>query len=181
MDISLTICRRVQLTELREFASASARREGLKLHLKAVTGMRRPGVDSQEAPEFIRELEILAGRVHLEGLHTHFHSADVSPVDLDRSQMDGLPDLVRRLKEAALRADLCHCANSAATLRWPDAHLDMVRVGGAMYGLNPDSNACRLPSGFTPALQRHAQVIQTRHQLAGEDFGQSQPDRSARP
>jgi alanine racemase len=83
--------------------------------------------------------------VDLAGFWTHFATADEDdPGFLDEQ-------LTRFLEVAEpLRAEhdglILHAANSAATLREPRAHLDMVRCGVAIYGLDP--------FGRDPAEQR---------------------------
>jgi alanine racemase len=61
---------------------------------------------------------------------------------------------------------LAHAANSAATLTLPEAHFDMVRVGIALYGLQP-SKEWSLPGEFKPALQWKSQLTRVRTLPAG--------------
>ena len=62
---------------------------------------------------------------------------------------------------------MLHAANSAATLREPRAHLDMVRCGVAIYGLDPfgvDPSA----SGLEPALELRSYVADVKRFEPGD-------------
>ena len=45
---------------------------------------------------------------------------------------------------------LVHAANSAAALRDPESHFDMVRCGVAIYGLDPFQRRPRASTGSSP-------------------------------
>jgi alanine racemase len=59
-----------------------------------------------------------------------------------------------------------HAANSAALLRLPAAHFDMVRPGIACYGLAPGPET-PLPAGMRPVLSFHTEVAQVKALPAG--------------
>jgi alanine racemase len=67
----------------------------------------------------------------------------------------------------ALRPPLIHAANSAATLRFPQAHFDLVRPGLAIYGLAPSRTTPLLPD-MRPALSFKTQVAQVKAWPAGQ-------------
>jgi len=125
----------------REFADAvstEATRAGkvIPLHVKVDTGMSRYGLMPEEVVDFARGLAALPG-VKLEGLFTHFATADAADQTHVRRQLDVFLDVIRALDDAGLHVPLRHAANSAATMTLPESHLDAVRVGIAMYGLTP--------------------------------------------
>ena len=180
-DISLAIHEEGQLQELQAVPASSLGPRKLKVHLKVDTGMHRLGLQPAHVPATIRQLTRLRDKVTLEGLFTHFHSADVAANTLDLRQVQTFRALVCELQQQGLRPSLCHCANTAAILRWPGAHFDMVRLGGGLYGLNPDSASCRLPPPFAPVLQWKARVAQVRHLEAGSGLGYGQAFRAVRP
>ena len=73
-----------------------------------------------------------------EGIFTHFASADEEEDGgFTRRQFALFMDAVRRLEKRGVSFALRHCCNSAATLRYPEMHLDMVRPGIILYGLSP--------------------------------------------
>lgn len=155
-DIAVTV---YELETSRRLAAA-AREQGKRavVHVKVNTGMNRLGLRPGAVREFLQELE---GLTHLtvEGLFTHFATSDT-----DRSfaavQFERFRALLSELEGAGLRPDIAHAANSAATLTMPESHLDMVRCGIALYGLDPDEEYTPVPAGFTPALTWKAEVAQ---------------------
>ena len=113
----------------------------VKVHLKVDTGMGRLGfsfnefsADISDALRTVRSVASLPG-VELEGLYTHFASADAAEEETAfcLTQFDSFSRLIRILEKENLRPPICHCANSAATLRFPQMHLDMCRVGIVQY------------------------------------------------
>jgi alanine racemase len=132
-----------------EAANAVGRPVGV--HVKVDTGMHRVGVwPAAAAAGFAREVAAAAG-LELDGLWTHFASAEEDG-GLTRRQLGELVAVDDELRGAGIRARVLHAANSAATLLYPETHLDMVRPGAAIYGLDPGNGLAvtmvkRLPAG----------------------------------
>ena len=124
--------------EFAEVVSAEAIRAGkvIPLHVKVDTGMSRYGLMPDEVVDFCRALTSLPG-VKLEGLFTHFATADSSDPTHARRQLATFLDVIRAVAGAGIHVSLRHAANSAAMMRLPEAHLDAVRPGIAMYGMDP--------------------------------------------
>jgi len=120
--------------ELAGVAQLSGKRVGY--HLKINTGMNRLGIRPAEALRVVHELAELP-HVHLEGMCTHFATAEVEG-DWDASnQLHQFEEVISAIREAGIDPGIVHAANSAATILLPDSHFDMVRCGIAMYGLHP--------------------------------------------
>ena len=125
----------------REFAeaiSSEATRVGkvIPLHVKVDTGMSRYGLMPGEVVNFVCSLVTLPG-VKLEGLFTHFATADSADQTHLRRQLDTFRQVADAVESTGIHVPLRHAANSAATMRLPEAHLDAVRIGIAMYGMEP--------------------------------------------
>lgn len=132
------------------------------VHVKVNTGMNRLGIAPAGAVEFLDKLNsepMLHAHLHVEGIFTHFATADTD-LDFARIQFADFTHLLDQLTEAGLRPPLAHAANSAATLTLPETHLDMVRCGISIYGLHPDAETSRLPDEFEPALGWKAEIAQ---------------------
>jgi alanine racemase len=132
-----------------------------RVHVKLDTGMGRLGTRD-------RELALrLAARPNTVGLMTHFATADVPGDDLFPAQLAAFRDFVEEVGGDDL---VVHAANSAAALRDPASHLDMVRCGVAVYGLDPfqDDPAAH---GLEPALSLHSWVAAIRRLEPGEGVG----------
>ncbi|MBC7870005.1 MAG: alanine racemase, partial [Chitinophagaceae bacterium] len=130
----------------------------LKVHLKVDTGMGRLGVMPKDAVAFFRHITALKS-LEVEGIFTHFSSADEDP-EYTSQQLKTFRDIIRPLQATTgWRFKFSHAANSAAMLAHPESHFNMVRLGLAMYGLQP-SETVRLPDGFKPALTWKTVVAQ---------------------
>ncbi|MDI3339688.1 MAG: alanine racemase [Sphaerobacter sp.] len=128
----------------------------LALHLKVDTGMRRFGVEPAEAVALARALAA-EPRVRLEGVFTHFATADEPDEGFLREQARRFAAVVHDLAAAGITPPLVHMANSAAILRGvvevpaPGATL-AVRPGLILYGLNPCPDRA-LPAAVRPVLR----------------------------
>jgi alanine racemase len=147
-------------------AAAQALGKVGRVHLKVNTGMNRLGVAPSEAPGLLIALRQITG-LEVEGIFTHFATSDTDRAFADE-QFRHFAALLNELQRVGLRPPLAHAANSAATLTMPHTHLDMVRCGITLYGLDPDVDDTPLPPGFLPALSWKAQVAQVRTLRPGE-------------
>ena len=78
-------------------------------------------------------------QLEAEGIFTHFASADEPDGDaFTEEQFSLFNAVIDQLKERGVTFSLRHCCNSAALMRFPHMHLDMVRPGVILYGLAPD-------------------------------------------
>ncbi|MEX0789225.1 MAG: alanine racemase, partial [Actinomycetota bacterium] len=143
----------------------------LRCHLKVDTGMHRYGVPREDAAAFIALLDALRG-VELEGIWTHFAVAeDVS--NSFTSQQHKL--FIELLDELGPRTGglIRHISNSAGALTFPEAHLDLVRVGIAGYGIYP-SPALGDTVELEPAMSLKARVGMVKRLAAGESISYGQ-------
>jgi alanine racemase len=155
----------------RELVAERAAALGLRprVHVKHDSGMGRLGERDGETVLALCDAVAADNRLELRALWTHFATAD---------EDDGayLAEQLARFREVADRARerhpdlLLHAANSAATLREPAAHLDMVRCGIAVYGLDPfgrDPAAVELE----PALELRSYVADVKRFEPGASAG----------
>lgn len=135
------------------------------VHIKVDTGMSRYGLLPGEVVDFARSLLDLPG-IRLEGIFTHFATADAADQTHLRQQLAVFQEVLAALRAAAIAIPLAHAANSAATMRLPEAHFDAVRIGIAMYGLDPSDE---WPPHFKirPALALKSRVSRVRELPAG--------------
>ncbi|MBS1385021.1 alanine racemase [Flavonifractor sp. DFI.6.63] len=151
--------------------AAQAAGKRLKVHLKADTGMSRLGFLCDEthlsrAAEEMARAAVLPG-LEAEGIFTHFADADGDEAYTMR-QFTRFLDLLGVLERRGVRFALRHCANSAAVLRYPCTHLDMVRPGVALYGHYPDPSCVGLDGpGLRPVMTLKSRVTAVRTLPAG--------------
>jgi alanine racemase len=142
-----------------------------RVHVKLDTGMGRLGTRD-------RELALrLAARPNAVGLMTHFATADELDDDLFAVQLDAFREF---LGDVGRDDVIVHAANSAATLRDPASHFDMVRCGVAIYGLDPfqaDPDA----HGLEPALSLRSWLASVRRIEPGESVGYGRRWRAKEP
>jgi alanine racemase len=152
--ITVTVTSREMAAALSHAASAAGGQA--VCHLKVDTGMHRIGVRAEEAGDFAQWLKALPG-VLVEGVFTHFATADVpGDWEFDR-QVTRFRNAVEEIRGAGLRPAIVHAANSAATMLHPQTHLDMVRCGIAIYGLEA-APSTRGVVQLRPAMSVRARV-----------------------
>lgn len=138
-----------------------------KVHVAVDTGMNRVGVRAdKDAVEFITQLSNFS-HIFIEGIFTHFATADSEDSSFTRKQFDRFLELNEKLKNAGLRIPLKHCCNSAATLRFPEMHMDLVRPGLILYGILPD-NCGKWANTFYPAMSLKSRLIMVKEIEEGE-------------
>ncbi len=143
---------------------------GGRVHVKLDTGMGRLGTrDPAEALRVALMARDTPG-VDLVGAMTHFATAD----ELDDGEFFARQLGVFASWARAVRFEhpgvAVHAANSAAVLRDPEAHFDMVRCGIAVYGMDPfgEDPATRT---LEPALELSSYVAEVKPCGAGESAG----------
>ncbi len=143
----------------------SGTRHELRLHVNVETGMNRGGLDTDSAVEAInriRSSEVL----ELAGVFTHFATADETDLSYVSFQHERFEKF---LKMTDVRDDdgvLVHAANSAAAIKMPETHYDMVRCGIAMYGYysRPMENP---PVSLRPVMKLQAPIVNIKQIPAG--------------
>jgi len=146
---------------------ASRRGVNIDAHLKVDTGMGRLGV----AVERAGELAVIAGRngIRIVGIMTHFANADTDeasdPACLTRSQLARFGEADRAVVAAGAPIRVRHAANSSGALIFPEARLDLVRCGIALYGNG------RWGQQVQPAMRLVTAIAQLRKLPVGASVG----------
>ena len=141
----------------------------LPVHVKVDTGMHRVGASPRDATR-VAVAVARCPELELEGLWTHFAVADEPESRFTSQQLACFLDVVEHLAAEGVRPSMLHAANSAGALFHPDARLDMVRCGVALYGLAPSGDVTgRAPCDrLEPALSLRARVSFVKEVDAGE-------------
>jgi alanine racemase len=140
-----------------------------QFHVKIDSGMHRFGTDIATAVATAKSINA-DPFLELVGVSTHFAAAEEATRDVTHQQAAIFTRFLDELAMAGINPGIRHVANSAATLRFPTMHLDMVRVGLAMYGLNPSPH-CVLPDSFRPILRIISRVARIHTLLPGDRVG----------
>jgi len=154
-DLTITASSIGKLQQIDEAARALG--VEARVHLKIDTGMERIGVHHYNARDFL-EASLRCKNCRIEGVYSHFASADAEDLSYARTQLERFMEVLRFYEERGLEAPLRHIANSGAVLQLPESHLDMVRPGLLLYGVHP---AKRLEGtvAVRPALRWTSRVV----------------------
>ena len=139
----------------------------LPVHVKVDTGMHRVGADPDRAVAIARDVAARP-ELELEGLCTHFAVADEPDDPYTGEQLARFRKVVDRLAAEGIRPALLHAANSAGAIAFPEARLDLVRCGIALYGLAPSPELAAACTGLRPAMAVKARVLFAKRVEAGE-------------
>ena len=151
------------LERLSSVAGSSA--SAVDVHVKVDTGMHRLGVwPPEDAPSFVDQ--VANAGFGLGGLWTHFASSEEDAATT-KAQLDRFLDAVDAVREAGHQPAMIHAANTAASILYPEARLDLVRVGIGTYGVEP-SPGVGTSLGLRPALSWHSTVTASKRLAAGE-------------
>ncbi len=142
--ISYQITPTVYTLELANAINRGARRRNIthKVHLKIDTGMGRVGIWHEQALELTRAIFKLPN-IELEGIYTHFPSADEQEKDFTYQQIDDFKQLINRLEKQGIIIPCKHAANSAAILDIEESYFNLVRPGLMLYGIYPSRHVLR--------------------------------------
>jgi len=151
--------------------ATAARREGkiAKVWVKVDTGMHRLGLNPGEVLYFVKKVQNLPN-IAINGIFTHFAEADNPDLDFTKKQLSSFQKVLEELKNEGFEIPVRSAANSAATFKLPESHLDLVRIGIAMYGSKPDRNF-DYGLELKPALSFKTEITQITEIGKGEGVG----------
>lgn len=149
--------------------TAQALKTDAKIHIKIDTGMSRIGFfPDAESAGTIKEISALAG-MEIEGIFTHLYASDSADKASAFAQVEKFNGFCGLLEENGVNIPVKHCSNSAAAISMPEANLDMVRLGIAMYGLYPSDDVHELK--LVPALSLKSHIVMVKEIPAGTSVG----------
>ncbi len=133
-DLALTASSVDKLAQIDAIAKQTGKRA--RVHLKIDTGMERIGVHYYSAEPLLRA-SLQCDHCDVEGIFTHFASADSDDLHYSRLQLERFLQVCDFYVRNNLPAPTRHAANSGAIAQLPESHLDMVRPGLLLYGVSP--------------------------------------------
>lgn len=144
----------------------------VRLHIKLDTGMNRTGFSAKNGlekqtleEELVRAADIIVHTENAvcEGVFSHFAMADEPDgADYTRMQFDRFCAATELLKKQGLQPIYRHICNSAGIVRFPEMHLDAVRMGVTLYGCGNLDKTCR------PAMSFMTKIINVHSIAPGE-------------
>jgi alanine racemase len=100
------------------------------------------------------------GHVKVTGVWSHFARADEPGHPSVRRQLDAFAEALDQAEKAGANPEVRHIANTAAALTLPQARFDLIRPGGAVYGLSTLPGGA--PPDFRPAMTLHTRLAQVK-------------------
>lgn len=168
---------------LESLASFAARKEvKVGVHLKVDTGMGRLGIMPAELEQYAAIIRKEKG-LFFAGLMSHFPCSDSAEFTSTRKQNELFGKLSAQIAGSDQTFPV-HIANSAAVMRSPDLHWDMVRPGLSLYGCYP-SEECLDLVDLKPVMFFKTEIVQVKDVPAGfgisygHTFVTSRPSRLA--
>ena len=107
------------------------------IHLKIETGNNRQGIQLSDLPDFVKLIK-KHPNIILKGASTHFANLeDRINRDYANFQLKQFNQAIHILENEGMAPHYKHCASTAATLIFPEAHFNFVRLGIGAYGMWP--------------------------------------------
>lgn len=130
-NIILTIGSRESGNAVEEIAKQKNKK--VRVHIKVDTGFGRYGFIYNQIEEMIKAIKSWEN-IQIEGMFSHLSIAFFGKGQESREQYDRFMQCVKELKNNGIKPTMLHICNSSAVLRFPEMHLNAVRVGSVLLG-----------------------------------------------
>ena len=154
-----------------------------RIHLKLETGMERMGFTEEQLDELISVI-LKFPDINVVSVMSHLAAADDPEEDaFTLSQIERFQRMYRKLQTAMGLHSFRHILNTAGILRFPDAAMEMVRMGIGLYGIHPLSDTVLNDSpvsGLQEMGSMHSLISQIHSVAAGTSIGYSRSQYAAR-
>ena len=139
----------------------------LKVHIKLNTGMNRLGIEEQSVLKNAIKRLRKNPSIELEGLFTHFATADEESEVGFQKQLNTFEELFQSIGMKEFK--YVHIANTATLLKHQFEFDHAIRLGIGLYGINPTNE--NLKHELRPALSLYSRLTQMRWLNQGEQVG----------
>lgn len=142
--------------------------KNIKIHIKLDTGMKRLGFEMSDIPQLMNELTQMP-QLWVVSILSHL-AASENPKHrtFTEHQIAQFKEASQAISDQLGYKPLRHIANSAAIQNYPEAHLDMVRLGISMYGISGNSVE---KTALENVLSLKTYVSQIKNVAKGETVG----------
>jgi alanine racemase len=146
---------------------AAKTQKTVPLHICIDTGIGRVGVPYREAPPLVRDLAARMS-VQIQGTMMTF----TEDPDFDKEQLRRFQETCATLEKEGLALGKKHAASSFSLFQHPEAFLDMVRPGMAIYGIYSENEFRHTAiMDLRPAISLKARVIYVKKLRKGDSAG----------
>jgi alanine racemase len=136
------------------------------IHIKVDTGMGRIGVQPVAALPLL-QAALTCKHIRMEGLFTHFATADEQDQTYARWQGERFARLIQQCEEAGIGIPLIHSVNSGGAIGMPEFSYDMIRLGISLYGSYPSRQVEREKVRLKPVLTFKSKIVHLKQLQAG--------------
>ncbi len=159
-NISTVIHQQAQLELLLQHALLTP----VNVWIKVDTGMNRLGIPAEELDVYFAQLSNCSN-VDRISVMSHFSNADLIGNIMNNNQLSRFLKVINNIEIDR------SMANSAAIMRMPESHFDIVRPGIMLYGSSPFADISATDLGLQAAMQFEAPLIDIKTVNAGDSIG----------
>jgi len=105
----------------------------VRAHIKIDTGFGRYGFIYNKKEEMAEAIKSWKN-IQIEGMFSHFSIAFYGNGQESREQYERFMNCVKELESKGINPGMLHVCNSSAVLRFPEMHLNAVRIGSLLLG-----------------------------------------------
>jgi len=142
--------------------------EMARVHIKIDTGFGRYGFIYNQSEEMIKTIKSW-NNIQIEGMFSHFSIAFYGDGQETKEQYNRFVKCVEALKNNGINPEILHICNSSAILRFPEMHLNAVRMGSLLLGRLSIHNKW----GFKKVGYLKSNVAEIKNLPAGYNIGYS--------
>jgi alanine racemase len=172
----LTVASASAAEDIARIAMSAGRRA--QIHIMFDTGMNRAGTPADQIDALLDKIDSRPS-LRLAGLCTHFAQSEDAEHPFTIEQLSRFLDRADAIEARGAKV-IRHAANSGAIFFSPPAHLDMVRPGISLYGIDPTGTPT-IDRPLRPVLRWTAPLISIRDVRPGETVGYNQTWTADRP
>ncbi|MFD1256520.1 bifunctional UDP-N-acetylmuramoyl-tripeptide:D-alanyl-D-alanine ligase/alanine racemase [Mucilaginibacter terrae] len=139
------------------------------VHLKIDTGMHRLGFEEFEL-DTLCDMLMVNSYIKVQSVFSHLVASDNEAHDaFTLKQITQFKQAFEQVEQALGYTVIKHISNTSAIIRWPNAQLDMVRLGIGLYGI--DAAVPDHLNGLQPIAMLKTSISQVKHIIAGDTIG----------
>ncbi len=154
-DISISLFKRNLAEKLNN--EAAKQKKVAKVHIPVDTGMGWYGLSSDETLEFIDYVSSLK-YIKIDGIYSHF--SKTKSKKFSENQIQTFRSIIKTLEGRGITANF-HLAKSSGVIAYDKSHMNMVRPGLMLYGIQPqDTHHTNV--NLKPAMSFKTRVFQVR-------------------
>lgn len=142
------------------------------IHVKIETGMRRLGFTIAELPQLNEKLKKLESGILVKTVFSHLATADCLELDdYTLTQFKLFKECARTIEDSLGYSVKKHILNTAGIIRFPEAQMDMVRLGIGLYGI--PTLPAPLETGLKQVASLYSTIISIKSWKKGDSVGYS--------